>query len=254
MIAKNSAVALSCLTLILLLLTTTGCQGSSPDNWPQFRGTGARGIGTGTPPTRWNIETGENIKWKTALPGLAHSSPIIWGDRAYVTTAVSASGDATFKTGLYGDVDPVDDLSPHRFLVVALDAGTGAVVWEREVHSGPPLTRRHTKSSQANSTPVTDGERIVVLFGAVGLLAAYDLDGQELWKKEIGVLDSGWFYDPGYQWGFGSSPIIYKDMVIVQCDIQKNSFVAAINLKTGKEIWRTPREEIPSWSSPTDSR
>jgi outer membrane protein assembly factor BamB len=122
-------------------------------------------------------------------------------------------------------------------------------LWERVAHEGIPKTRRHPKSSQATATPVTDGRRVIVSFGSEGLYA-YDFDGKLLWKRDLGVLNAGWFYDPDYEWGVGSSPIIWKDTVIVQCDIQKNSFIAAFDVATGEPRWRTAREEIPSWSTP----
>jgi outer membrane protein assembly factor BamB len=113
-----------------------------------------------------------------------------------------------------------------------------------------PKIKRHPKSSQANSTPAVDGKNLVVLFNS-GDLQCYDLDGNLIWKQDLGTLDSGWFYDPDYQWGYGSSPIIHKNLVIVQCDLQKSSFIAAFDLKTGKRSWITMRDEIPSWGTPT---
>ena len=113
-----------------------------------------------------------------------------------------------------------------------------------------PKVKRHPKSTHADSTPATDGKHVIALFGSHGLYA-YDLNGKLLWKQDLGVLDAGWFYDPDYQWEYGASPIIYKNMVIVQADIQKNSFIAAYDIKNGKRLWMTPREEIPSWSTPT---
>lgn len=110
--------------------------------------------------------------------------------------------------------------------------------------------KRHLKSSQANSTPATDGRRVVVLF-ATGGLYAFDFDGRLLWKRDLGLLDGGWFYDHSYQWGFGSSPVIHGGRVIVQPDVQKGSFLAAFDLADGREAWRTPREEIPTWGTPT---
>ncbi|HET9832197.1 MAG TPA: PQQ-binding-like beta-propeller repeat protein, partial [Vicinamibacterales bacterium] len=110
-------------------------------------------------------------------------------------------------------------------------------------------TKRHPKSSQATATPVTDGRHVIVSFGSEGLYA-YDVDGKPLWQRDLGVLNAGWFYDPDYEWGVGSSPIIWKNMVIVQCDIQKDSFIAAFDVDTGRELWRTNRDDIPSWSTP----
>ena len=132
----------------------------------------------------------------------------------------------------------------------ARQAQTGKVLWDRVAHEGMPKTKRHPKSSQASATPVTDGTHVIVSFGSEGLYA-YDVNGKLLWKQDLGVLNAGWFYDPDYEWGVGSSPIIWKNLVIVQCDIQKNSFIAAFDVATGKPVWRTSREEIPSWSTPT---
>jgi outer membrane protein assembly factor BamB len=189
------------------------------------------------------------VLWKTPIPGLAVSSPIVWGDRVFVSTAVGSDPQASIRTGLYGDVQPLADLSKHSWRLIALDKGTGKVVWERVAYEGIPKTKRHPKSSQASPTPVTDGQRVIVSFGSQGLYA-YDLGGTLLWKRDLGVLNAGWFYDPDYEWGFGSSPIIWKNLVIVQCDLQKSSFIAAFDVATGRPVWRTDREEIPSWSTP----
>jgi hypothetical protein len=221
-------------------------------NWPSFRGDQASGNGDGQGVvTEWDISTGKNIKWKTPIPGIATSSPIVWGDRVIVTTAISKGGDKTFRTGLYGDVAPVNDLSPHEWKVYALDKATGRIVWERSVFTGAPKTKRHTKASHANSTPATDGQRIVAAFGAVGLLVAWDMSGRELWRVDTGVLDSGWFLDPTYQWGHSSSPIIHRESVILQGDMQKGSYLAAWDLASGKPRWRTARtDEISTWGTP----
>jgi outer membrane protein assembly factor BamB len=225
--------------------------GLSAQNWPSFRGPAASGVADGKEPTavKWNAATGENILWKTPLPGVAVSSPIVWGDRVFVSTAVSSDPSSGIRTGLYGDVEPAKDVSKHSWKLVALDKRSGKVLWERVAHEGIPKTKRHPKSSQATATPVTDGRHVIVSFGSEGLYA-YDVDGKLLWTRDLGVLNAGWFYDPDYEWGVGSSPIIWKNLVIVQCDIQKNSFIAAFDVATGQPAWRTPREEIPSWSTP----
>ena len=181
----------------------------------------------------------------------SNASPIVWGDHIFVVSAVSSAGDRTFRTGLYGDVKPVDDLSAHTWKMFCLDRKTGRILWDRTAFTGLPKVKRHTKASQANSTPATDGTHVVALFGSIGLLAAWDMKGRPLWTKDIGVLDSGWFFDPSYQWGHSSSPIIHDGRVIVQADVQKQSFIAAFDVKTGAEVWRTPREEISTWGTPT---
>ena len=229
---------------------------TGPRNWPAFRGDGASGNGDGQRAvTEWDVASGKNIKWKTPIPGIANSSPVIWGDRIFAVTAISKAGDNTFKTGLYGDVKPVDDLSEHQWKIFALDKASGKILWERTAVTATPKTKRHTKSSQASSTPVTDGKRVVAVFGSAGVLAAWDFNGKELWRVDLGVLDSGWFFDPAFQWGHSSSPIIYRNAVILQADVQKGSYIAAWDLATGKQLWKTARtDEISTWGTPTLAR
>ena len=237
----------------LLTVLAIACAGASvsAQNWPAFRGANAAGVADGTPtPVKWNAATGENVAWKTPVPGVAVSSPIVWGDRVFVSTAISSDPNQGIRAGLYGDVEPVNDSSKHTWRLMALDKKTGKILWDKVAYEGVPKTKRHPKSSQASATPVTDGKHVIVSFGSQGLYA-YDVDGKPLWQKDLGVLNAGWFFDPDYEWGIGSSPIIYKNMVIVQCDIQRGSFIAAFDTDTGKEIWRTQRDEIPSWSTPT---
>jgi outer membrane protein assembly factor BamB len=235
-------------TAIVLVAAGTA---ASAQNWPSFRGANAAGVADGQPTAvKWNAPANENVAWKTPVPGVAVSSPIVWGDRVFVSTAVSSDPTQNIRTGLYGDVEPVNDSSPHTWRLLSIDKKTGKVLWDKVAHEGAPKTKRHPKSSQASATPVTNGKVVVVSFGSEGLYA-YDFDGKPLWTKDLGVLNAGWFFDPDYEWGIGSSPIIYKDMVIVQCDIQRGSFLAAFDTATGKEVWRTSREEIPSWSTPT---
>ncbi|HUQ14547.1 MAG TPA: PQQ-binding-like beta-propeller repeat protein, partial [Gemmatimonadales bacterium] len=224
---------------------------AAPRPWPQFRGPHASGIGDGQgAPAAWNVTTGEGVRFKTPIPGIGLASPIVWGDRIFVTTAVSGKGDTTFRTGLYGETTSVDDHSEHSFRLYALDAVTGRVIWEREVHHGAPQVERHLKSSLANSTPATDGERIVVLFGAVGKLAAYDFEGKQLWQRDVGILDSNDPQSGSAEWGHASSPILYGDLVLVQGDRRKDSFLAAYRLATGEEVWRVAREEPSTWGTP----
>jgi outer membrane protein assembly factor BamB len=235
------------LPALMALLAAVG----HAQDWPSFRGPNASGVAEGhKTPTSWDATKGMGILWKTEIPGLAVSSPIVWGDTVFVTTAVSSDATATFRHGLYGDVEPSKDVSRHSWRVYALDKKTGGIRWQRVAHEGVPKTKRHPKSSQASCTPVTDGKVVVAHFGSEGLYA-YDMQGRPLWKQDLGLLNAGWFYDPDYEWGAASSPIIYKDLVIVQADRQEDSFVAAFRLKDGRQVWRTPREEIPSWGTPT---
>jgi outer membrane protein assembly factor BamB len=219
-------------------------------DWPQFRGPSGSGVGDGTnPPVSWDAEKGTNVLWKAEVPGLSVSSPILWGDRIYVATAISGDPKQGLRTGLYGDTDAVNDATVHRWKLLAFDKKTGKLLWETAAHEGVPKTKRHPKSSQASPTPATDGKVVVAYFGSEGLYA-YSAEGKLIWKKDLGVQNAGWFFDPDSEWGAASSPVIYKDMVIVQCDRQKDSFVAAYALSDGKERWRTARAEIPSWGTP----
>jgi len=224
---------------------------ASAQNWPQFRGPGATGVVEGQPAAvKWDAVKSLNTRWKTEIAGLGHSSPVVWGNKVFITTAVSSAAKDETRYGLYGDVAPVKDDPKHAWKVYALDKNTGKILWERIAYEGLPKVKRHPKSTHSDSTPATDGKYLVVLFGSHGLYA-YDLNGKLKWKQDLGVLDSGWFYDPDYQWEHGSSPIIYRDLVIIQADVQKDSYIAAYSLKDGKLMWKTPREEISSWGTPT---
>ena len=220
-------------------------------NWPSFRGPGASGVADHQNlPAAWNVSKGAQIVWKVPVAGLAHSSPIVWGDRIFLTTAVSSKPDAGFKRGLYGDGDASDDRSVQEWKVLCLNSKTGATMWERVAYRGAPKEKRHIKATYANATPATDGEVVVAFFGSQGIYA-YDLNGNPLWTRDLGRLDVGAYDLAEYEWGTASSPVLYRDLVIVQCDQQKGSFLTALDRKTGKTVWRTERDELPSWGTPT---
>jgi outer membrane protein assembly factor BamB len=240
--------------LLLAVGLTTGMLAQQPtDNWPAFRGAHASGVSaTATPPLTWDIESATNVAWKTAIPGLGHSSPVVWGNRIYLTTAIGK--DASALALALGDsdragIDPANDTVPHQWQLLAVDRDTGKIVWTRTLHQGVPRVKRHVKGSHASATPATDGRVLVAMLGSEGLFA-FDMQGKELWRKDFGPLAVGLADDPSYEWGPASSPVIYGDMVIVQNDRYKDSFVAALDLQTGKEIWRASREERPAWSTP----
>jgi outer membrane protein assembly factor BamB len=219
--------------------------------WPSFRGPEASGTADGQQlPDRWNPETGENILWRTPIPGLAHSSPVVWGDLVFVTTAISSRGKATFKPGLYGDGDASDDRSPQRWVIYAIDKRTGKIRWEQTAAEGEPRNKRHIKSTYASASPATDGRLVVAWFGSQGI-HAYDVTGRRRWSVDLGRVNMGAYDLPAYEWGPASSPIIWNDLVIVQCDTQADSFLLALDAATGETVWKTPREELPSWGSPT---
>jgi outer membrane protein assembly factor BamB len=216
-------------------------------DWPAFRGIDASGVAEGRPtPARFAPAA---AAWKTPIAGLGHSSPVVWGDQLCVTTAISGRKDAGLRIGPYGDVASVNDDTVHEWKVICLDKRTGTIRWEQSVHKGVPAIKRHTKATHANSTLATDGAHLAAMFGSEGL-HVYDLNGKLLWNKKFGVLDSGWYTAPEAQWEFGSSPIIHDGMVIIQADVQNNSFLAAFDVKTGREIWRIPRADVPTWGTP----
>jgi outer membrane protein assembly factor BamB len=232
--------------IVLLSILASGT--AHAQNWPGFRGKRANGLGNGETPTTWNVDTGTNVLYKVPVAGLAHSSPVIWGDRIFLTTAVGA-GTAPLKVGLYGDIQPVENEGAQSWRLLSFDKHSGKLLWERVAHEGVPRIRRHPKSTHANSTPATDGRRVVAFFGSEGLYC-YDFDGTLLWKRDFGVLDSAFFQAPDAQWGFASSPIIHDGRVIVQADVLGESFLEALSIEDGKTIWKTKRSDVPTWSTP----
>ena len=220
-------------------------------SWPSFRGTLASGIADGANlPDTWDGAKGTNILWRAAVPGLAHSSPIVWGNRLFVTTAISSTADASFKPGLYGEGTASADRSRHRWAVLCYDKATGKLLWQRDAHVGEPREKRHIKSTYASATPATDGRIVVASFGSQGVYT-YDVGGTLLWSVDLGRMDVGAYDIPSYEWGTASSPIIWEDLVILQVDTQVDSFLIALDAATGETKWKTDREELPSWGTPT---
>ncbi|HEY8232962.1 MAG TPA: PQQ-binding-like beta-propeller repeat protein [Vicinamibacteria bacterium] len=219
--------------------------------WPQFRGRHAAGVADGANlPDAWDGASGKGLLWTTRIPGLAHSSPVVWGDQVFVTTAISSRPDATFKPGLYGAGTASEDVTEHKWQLLSLDRRTGKLQWERTAYTGVPKEKRHIKATYANATPATDGRYVAAFFGSQGLYV-YDLAGNLTWTRDLGRLDVGAYDDASYEWGTASSPILYKDLVIVQCDQQKDSFLIALRLADGEVAWKASRDELPSWATPT---
>jgi outer membrane protein assembly factor BamB len=200
-------------------------------------------------PATFDFDKQENIRWKIEIPGMGISSPAIWGNRLFITTAISTADKAGFKPGLYGDVTPIQDSSVHEWKVYCIEKNNGKILWERTSYKGVPKIKRHPKSTHANSTIATDGKHVVAFFGSEGLYC-YDIDGKLLWQKNFGVLKSVFFTMQKAEWEFASSPIIYKGVLIIQCDVLENSFVAAYDVKTGMELWKSERDEYPGWCTP----
>src|SRR5688572_29137741 len=188
--------SIGCVLAVFVLSTALAA-----DNWPGFRGPGAKGVADGPPaPASWDVPNNKNVKWKVAVPGLAHSSPIVWGNQVCTASAI-ADKPAQLRVGLYGDIASASDNGVHRWVVLCYDKATGKQLWERTAHTGVPKVQRHTKATHASSTLATDGRYIVAFFGSEGL-HAYDMKGNQVWKKDFGVLNSGFFMVPDAQWGF----------------------------------------------------
>ncbi len=242
----------------LIVLVALGvAQPAAAQQWPSFRGPDASGVdAAGQPPTTWDLAAGTNVAWSTPIPGLGHSSPVVWGDRIFVTSAVplaatagDAAGATTDATVILQKVGSIPTNTRHAWRLYCLDRATGRVLWERTAHEGMPKVKRHAKASQASATPVTDGTHVVAMMGSEGLYA-FDVHGTPLWTKDLGRLDVGYVDDKNEEWGPGSSPVIHDGLVIVQNDRHADSYVAAFDVRTGQEKWRVGRDELPSWATP----
>ncbi|MBI3866456.1 MAG: PQQ-binding-like beta-propeller repeat protein [Planctomycetia bacterium] len=214
-------------------------------NWPQWRGPWATGVAPlADPPVEWSEADGKNIRWKTAIPGLGHSTPIIWENHVFLTTAL-AYGDALKPR--YSTAPGAHDNLPvtHRqkFIALAVDRQTGKILWQRTLREALPHDGHHNTASLASNSPVTDGKSVYVFFGTYGLFCL-DFDGAERWHADFGVMQSL------HGHGEGSSPALYGDTVIVNWDHEGSSFVVALDKLTGKERWKVTRKEITSWSTP----
>jgi outer membrane protein assembly factor BamB len=253
---REQAVGLSrrsFLTASLMAVPAVTLAFKSEQNWPAFRGPGAQGIADGYPtPVAWNADMAagkvSGVLWRAEIPGLGHSSPIVWGDRIYVATAVRLAGKAPLRIGYYGDVKAAQDNDPQKWIIFCFDKKSGRRLWDRTVRTGKPATERHEKSTHANTTLITDGRRLVAFFGSEGLYS-FDLNGKLLWSKSLGIINIS-KYDIG--WGYGSSPSLYRDRIVLLCDDPKNPFLAAFHLSNGQELWRVSRNGVceRSWGTP----
>lgn len=228
---------------LCFVVATRVAQADSTANWPQFRGPGACGVAEGNAlPEQWSAT--ENVAWKTDIPGRGWSSPIVWGNRVFLTTVVNLGQSETPKKGLYlgGDRKEAPD-SVHQWKVCCLDLEAGSVLWERQVHEGKPVTSIHQKNSYASETPVTDGERVYVYFGNLGVWCL-DFDGKVVWTKELEP------HKTSSGWGTAASPALHGDRLYLVNDNQEDSYILALDKQTGQEVWRVPRDEKGNWSTP----
>ncbi len=240
-------------SIVAILIASVMSAGAfGDDDWPQFRGHGGLGIGSGNPPTERDVQSGKNVAWKTPIPGLGHSAPIVWSDRVFLTTAINTDTDnPSVEAGWSGGAgESAKDTGDWTWQVVCLQLETGKIRWTKNARIGVPTIKRHLKASHANCTPATDGEFVVAFFGSEGLYC-FDIDGQLVWQHDLGKLRSGPYDAPELEWGFASSPIIHDGLVIVQCDCLNTNFVVILDLKTGREIRRIDRAgEVATWSTP----
>ena len=218
----------------------------SSDNWSQFRGAQGDGVSSITNlPTEWGNDM--NLQWKCKIPGKGWSSPIVWDDKVFITTAIRDKEDPVANEGDDGQTKQAGNrIMPdkdYRFEVYCLNKNTGDIIWKDVSYLGKPGIITHIDNTYASETPVTDGKHVYVYFGMVGLYC-YDLDGKKVWEKNLGV------FPMRANWGSSSSPILYKDMLIMQFDNEENSQVFALDKKSGDEIWRTKRDEKSTWSTP----
>ncbi len=212
-------------------------------NWPAFRGTGGAGVSDGHPlPDRW-----KEI-WRSPVPGLGHSSPIVWGNRLFVATAVSDAAEVPLKLGLFGDRDAAEETEQQSWIVMCFDKYSGELLWEHTARKAVAKTQRHMKATQANTTLSTDGQNLVAFFGSEGLYC-YSLDGEQLWSKDLGTINVSKY---GVGWGYASSPALLADRIVLQCDAPDDPFLAAFDSADGTELWRTSRSGLceRSWATP----
>lgn len=238
-------VLLACLTAFSALGDPSGVGGcaASPGSWQQWRGPLANGVAPhANPPVHWS-ET-NNIRWKIALPGKGHSSPIVFGNSVYVLSAAPV-GEA--QKPVYDDAPGVHDSTPvthrHQFLATAVSRGDGRIQWSKTLREEWPHEGGHVTGSLASSSPVTDGERLYVFFGSRGLYCL-DFNGEVQWQKDLGRMHTL------HAHGEGSSPVLHGDTLIVCWDDERESFLYAFDKHTGKTLWKVPRDEKTSWSTP----
>ena len=240
-----------CSTLLVLGLLGGGALTSANEAesyWPTWRGPTANGVSpNGDPPIEWS-ET-ENVRWKVEIPGLGSASPVIWEDRVYVLSAIpdpkqmeeyeAATAAAREAGNRVRGPGPVEQ----DFVVIALSRQDGSVIWQTTAISGMPAEGRHSDNSWASGSPVTDGEVLIAHFGSAGTFA-YDLDGNELWSVDLGDMTTR------HGFGEGASPSIHGDRVVINWDHEGDSFIVALDKRSGEEIWRRDRDEVTSWATP----
>ena len=213
------------------------------ENWPQFRGAQSLGVATNRNlPVTWSAT--QNVAWQTDVPGMGWSSPVVWGDKIFLTSVIRDGEVEPPKKGLYfGGERKTPSTNTQHWMVYAFDWQTGKKVWEKQVHEGSPATSIHLKNTYASETPVTDGERVYAYFGNLGLFCL-DRNGKEGWSQKFG------HFKTRYGWGTAASPVLHGDRIFVVNDNDEQSFLVALDKKTGKQLWRVERDEKSNWATP----
>jgi outer membrane protein assembly factor BamB len=225
-------------------MPAAGQNGSDAQHyWPQWRGPLGTGVAPyANPPVTWSEN--KNIRWKIALPGKGHSTPIVWGDHIFITAAVPYGKSLQPR---YSDASGAHDILPvtqqHRFMVIAVNRRDGKVLWERIVREEFPHEGVHYTASLASSSPVTDGEHLFAFFGSYGLYCL-DLNGKPVWQMDLGDMQTL------HSHGEGSSPVLYRATLIINWDHEGESFIVAFDKQTGKQRWKVERAKATSWSTP----
>ena len=229
--------------VVMLLTACCGvAQAEGAAVWPGFRGADARGVSPVPVAESWSAT--ESVSWKTDIPGRGWSSPIVWGDRIFLSTVVSSGAVEAPKKGLYfGGERPDVSKDEHQWKVICLERASGKIAWDTTVRTGTPVLPVHVKNSYASETPVTDGKHVYVTFGGVGIYCL-DVEGNLLWSHALEPQPMR------YNWGTAAGPALYKDRLYYVNDNETASYIAAIDAATGKEVWRTARDEKSNWSPP----
>jgi len=235
---------------VLLIATCFSSTALSQTNWPQWRGLNASGVSSETGlPTDW--DGSKNIRWKAAIPGRGHSSPIVWGNKIFLTTSIEGpvvpGAEAVrhmHKGQEYRHPDSVGADHSYTLKLLCVDLDSGKILWDKTVYEGTVYDNRHKKNTYASATPVTDGKFVYISFEAEGIYC-YDFDGKRIWKTSVGKIAKGGM-------GPGTSPVLYENLLILQADQEygEGSFIAAVDKKNGKEVWRVERDQRRSWATP----
>ena len=228
-------------------------------DWPAFRGAGGRGVAEGfSIRTKWNGDPAANetpadrqangILWQTKVPGLGHSSPVIFGNKIFLVTAVATADDVPLQTKRGGNTAAADDNGEQEWLVLCYDKTTGNELWRKTARKSKPRATRHPKATHANTSVCVDGQHVLAFLGSEGL-HCYDMDGKLIWEKDLGTIDVSKY---GIGWGFASSPAIHGDRIVIVCDAPDDPYLSALRLSDGEEIWRKSRHGIceRGWGTP----